>query len=143
MRRGSVEALDALFELASRLGDLMHTDLAARELTPARAEVLLVLRDSDRPLVQRELADQLRCTPRHITGLVDTLEAGGWVHRTPHPTDRRATIVELTTTGVAAAKRMQRERRQAAGALFRDLPARDVDGFLAVARHVLDRLNHQ
>lgn len=142
MSRGNVEALDALFELASKIGDLMHTDLAARGLTPSRAEVLLVLQGSDRPLVQRDLADRLRCTPRHVTGLVDTLEAGGWVHRTPHPTDRRATLVGLTATGAAMAKRLQRERRHAAGALFRDLRDRDIAGFLTVARHVLDSLDH-
>jgi DNA-binding MarR family transcriptional regulator len=135
----SVVAFDRVFELAARLGDLMERDLSARGLSTARAEVLFVLHQRG-PMVQRELSQALRCTPRYVTGLIDALEAQGWVARSPHPTDRRATLVTLTERGTAAAARMHTERQEGAGALFGDVPADDLKTFVAVIDQVLDRL---
>lgn len=137
MKPDPVTALDKAFELASVLGDLMQSTLTERGLTAARAEVLLVLHHHGQPMVQRELSQALRCTPRHITTLVDVLEADGWVSRGPHPTDRRATLVTPTAQGRAAAERMDTERHDAAHALLGQLPASDLAGFLTVADHVL------
>jgi DNA-binding MarR family transcriptional regulator len=55
----------------------------------------------------RELAEALRVSPRNVTGLLDGLEATGFVARTMHPSDRRATLVTLTEHGKAVAKAMQ------------------------------------
>src|SRR5260370_17154108 len=87
----TVMAFDRVFELAARLGDLMERDLSERGLSTARAEVLFVLHQRG-PMVQRELSQALRCTPRHVTGLIDVLEAQGWVARSPHPPDRPPTL---------------------------------------------------
>jgi Transcriptional regulators len=141
MQPDPVAVLDKLFELASHLGDLMQTELSQRGLTTARAEVLLVLHHYGRPMVQRELSQALRCTPRHVTALVDALEEGDWVTRGPHPTDRRATLVTLTEQGTGAADRMNTERHNAAHALLGHLPAADLAGFVAVADHVLGHIN--
>ena len=132
--------LDKVFELAGRVGDLMHTTLKGRGLTPARAEALLALHMSGRPLRQRELGDVLRCTPRHVTALVDALEARGWVGRSSHPTDRRATLVSLTDQGAGAAEQMATERHDAARALFGDLTEEERVGFMVVADRVLHRV---
>jgi DNA-binding MarR family transcriptional regulator len=40
---------------------------------------------------------------RNVTGLVDALQADGFVMRSPHPTDQRTTLVTLTEQGGAAA----------------------------------------
>jgi len=141
MQADPVTVLNKVFELADRLGDLMQTTLTERGLTTARAEVLLVLHHHGRPMVQRELSQALRCTPRHVTALVDALETHAWVTRGPHPTDRRATLVTLTEHGAAAARRMDTERDEAAYTLLGHLAAADLAGFLVVADHVLDNLN--
>jgi DNA-binding MarR family transcriptional regulator len=135
----SVVAFDRVFELAARLGDLMERDLSARGLSTARAEVLFVLHLQG-PMVQRQLSQALRCTPRYVTDLIDALEAQGWVARSPHPTDRRATLVTLTERGTAAAARMHAERQEGASALFGDVPPDDLETFVAVLDQVLDRL---
>ncbi len=135
----ALAALDRVFELAARLGGLMQRDLAERGLSPARAELLFVL-DQRGPMVQRQLSEMLRCSPRHVTWLVDALEEQGLVVRNRHPSDRRATMVSLSDRGASVAARMDAERRQAARDLFGDLPPADVDRFVAVADHVLDRL---
>lgn len=134
-----VVALDKVFELAGRLGELMHGALAERGLSPARAEMLFVLHEGG-PVVQRQLSEALRCTPRHITTLVDDLEAEGLVMRRPHPSDRRATLVVLTERGAAAAARMAAERQEAARWLLGDVPLAHLTSFVAVADQVLERI---
>ena len=132
-------ALDTVFELASRLADLMRGTLAERGLTPGRAEALLVVHQHG-PMLQRALSEALQCTPRHVTALVDVLEEQGWVTRRPHPTDRRATLVALTERGTATAAQLAREREEGARALFGDIPAADLRTFVRVAEQVRARL---
>lgn len=53
----------------------------------------------DNGLSPRELSDRLGLTPSTVTSLLDRLELVGFVRRTPHPTDRRMTIITLTQPG--------------------------------------------
>lgn len=135
-------ALERLFDLAVVLGDLMNRRLEELGLTPARAEVLWLLHGGG-PLTQRELSQTLRCTPRNVTGLVDALEAAGFVTRKPHPTDRRATLVTLTQQGHAVASAWSAEHREGAGQLFGDVAAADLVTFVAILDRVLGRLRDQ
>src|ERR1700733_1339568 len=90
-----------LFRLAPQLTDLL--DLGARDygMGFARGRVLWALQESG-PVVMRALSQRLRISPRTVTGLIDALEADGWVTRSPHPDDRRATIIAVTPTAQAA-----------------------------------------
>lgn len=47
------------------------------------------------PMSQRDLAERLLLSSGAVTFLVDRIEHAGLVHRRPHPTDRRATLVTL------------------------------------------------
>ncbi len=51
------------------------------------------------------IGDRLQVHPTSVTNAVDRLEADGLVRRVPHPTDRRALLVEITQGGrdIAAA----------------------------------------
>src|SRR5271169_3756640 len=83
-----ISLVGALFRLAPRLVELI--DLGERDygLGFARGRVLWSLRESG-PVVMRALSQALGVSPRTVTGLVDSLEADGWVTRSPHPNDRR------------------------------------------------------
>src|SRR5215469_17495425 len=52
--------------------------------------------EADGPLTQRDLGERLSLTSGAVTMLVDRLERAGWVHRRPHPTDRRYILVALS-----------------------------------------------
>ena len=52
-----------------------------------------------------ELAAVLGIDPPNATVLVDDLESQGLVQRRPHPTDRRAKLVEATRKGKELARR--------------------------------------
>ena len=74
------EALMRLFELTVRLGEEMEKGLVERGLTRARAAVIWQLHQRG-PVTQRTLSQALRVSPRNVTGLLDALEAGGYVTR--------------------------------------------------------------
>ena len=57
------------------------------------------------PMSMGELAGALGIEPANTTGLVDDLESRELVRRRPHPTDRRAKIVQATRRGKAMARR--------------------------------------
>src|SRR6185437_11736726 len=97
----AVSVLGRLFRLAPQLTELL--DLGAREygMGFARGRVLWALQESG-PVVMRALSQRLGISPRTVTGLIDALEADGWVTRTPHPDDRRATIITLTPAAQTA-----------------------------------------
>jgi DNA-binding MarR family transcriptional regulator len=57
--------------------------------------------EADGPLTQRELGERLLLTSGGVTLLVDRLERAGWVSRRPHPSDRRAVVVELSPGALA------------------------------------------
>ncbi len=54
-----------------------------------------------RRLTQIEIVNEMEVTSPNVTYLIDALEKEGLVARSPHPTDRRLTFVELTPAGVA------------------------------------------
>jgi DNA-binding MarR family transcriptional regulator len=93
---------------------------ADRGLTFVRLRLIERLNEQG-PAMMRTLADELRLTPRHMTALVDALEEESLVARLPHPTDRRATVVELTASGCEAANAVLAPRIHAMAGLFDDL----------------------
>jgi len=133
------EALERLLEMTTLLGEGMETDAAGRGLTVARAEVVWLVHHRG-PMRQRDLANALRVSPRNVTGLLDALEATGFVSRAPHPTDRRATLVQLTEKGAAAAGALATDQAEFARYLFGELSQTELDQFLATAGKLLGRL---
>lgn len=78
-------------------------DAAGMSFGRARA----VRRVAKRPMTMSELAESLGVDRPNVTVLVDELEAQGLVRRRPHPTDRRAKLVEATRKGQALARRAE------------------------------------
>lgn len=134
-------ALDRTIEVAARLTEVMQGRLECHGLNVAQAGVLFHLRHQG-PLVQRQLSEAIGHSPRHVTSLVDALEDAGFVQRSAHPDDRRAWLVRLTDRGGALSQGMEQGRREAARLLFADLPAADVEAYVAMLDHVLERLAH-
>jgi DNA-binding MarR family transcriptional regulator len=70
------------------------------------------------PAIMRDLGDQLGVSPRNMTAMVDALEEAHLVVRRPHPTDRRAILVELTASGQHEAEQVLGPRLDALAGLF-------------------------
>lgn len=131
--------LDQLLELAVLMEEDMARDLGERGLSRARVHVLWLVHHNG-PQTQRGLAEAIGSSPRNVTGLVDGLEATGFVTRETHPSDRRALLVTLTTHGTAVAEELQRGHQTLARKLFEGLPARRRAELGAGLAHVLDAL---
>lgn len=102
----------------------LHGRLPAAELSYPRMKLLVSLEHRG-PQIMSALGEQLSVTPRNITALVDALEEEGLVRRRPHPTDRRATIVELTPAGTQQCAHSWSEHVAVASPLFAGLDERD------------------
>src|SRR5215208_6371806 len=63
------------------------------------------------PQIMSSISDELGVTRRNVTALVDAMEEEELVRRKPHPTDRRATVIELTRKGERTADAMYDEHR--------------------------------
>jgi len=122
--------LDRLLEIGELFQHDMATAFAGTSLTPARVRVLWVIQHGG-PMTQQALARSLEVSARNVTALVDVLEAGGHVRRSPHPTDRRATIVSLTEAAEVRMREMQREHA--------DLTADLLDAVAPADRPALER----
>ena len=110
------------------ISELFQRDLerafTGTSLSTARMHVLWVLQHEG-PVTQQTLAERLEVTPRNISGLVDALEETGYVRRGPHPTDRRAHLVALTSEGVTLMERTSHEHAELSATLFEAVEPRD------------------
>ena len=136
----AVSVVGRLFRLAPQLTDLL--DLGAREygMGFARGRVLWSLQESG-PVVMRALSQGLGISPRTVTGLIDALEADGWVTRTPHPDDRRATIISITPTAEAALSALRASYEVLAHDLLADIDPEDLARCQSVLGTIQQRLD--
>jgi DNA-binding MarR family transcriptional regulator len=100
---------DAAREVWLAMSDLVLDQTRRREVSEAVGmsfgRTRAIRRLARRPMSMRELAAAMGIDPANATGLVDDLEAQGLVRRGPHPTDRRAKVVEATRKGKTLARR--------------------------------------
>jgi len=135
----AVSIVGRLFRLAPQLTELQ--DLGTREygMGFARGRVLWALQESG-PVVMRALSQRLGISPRTVTGLIDALEADGWVTRTPHPEDRRATIIAVTPAAETALASLRAAYEGLAHDLLADVPPADLARCWSVLTLIQERL---
>lgn len=75
--------------------------------------------------IMSDLRRQLGVTARNVTQLVDGLEDDGLARRVAHPTDRRATFIEITSTGQSLMHEGWSAHVISMAALFDRLEAKD------------------
>jgi DNA-binding MarR family transcriptional regulator len=105
-KHGWAEAADGMAAITSLMR--AHQIVLARVeavlkpygVTFARYEVLMLLYFSRRSSLPMALiGERLQVHPTSVTNAVDRLQSAELVRRTPHPNDRRSTIVELLPAG--------------------------------------------
>ena len=123
------EQADALNQ-AIRLLSLRHRARATGLLAPLGLhpgqEVLLLELARSGPMIQAQLAEALGCEPPSVTLMTRKLEASGHIRRTPAPSDKRASIVELTDSGRALTDEVKQLWRALAEETMTGLPAQTV-----------------
>jgi MarR family transcriptional regulator, organic hydroperoxide resistance regulator len=98
-----VEELRYLILGAQREGARAFTELLQPTgLTPAQAEVLVVVAEANRPLTVREIGERLVCEGGSPSRLVGSVVDAGLLERGERAGDRRAVELSLTAPGKAA-----------------------------------------
>ena len=93
-------AVTALMRAQQILLSRIDAALKPLQLTFARYELLTLLsftRSGSLPMAKASA--RLQVHPTSVTNTVDRLQQAGLVRRTPHPTDGRGTLVEITAAG--------------------------------------------
>lgn len=116
-------------EVWAMMADLVLSNQRRREVSEAVGlsfgKTRALRRLARQPMSMGELAAALGIDPPNATTLVDDLEELGLVQRRPHPTDRRAKVVETTKRGLALARTADEILSCPPAALSR-LPAADL-----------------
>jgi len=118
------EVVETLLRLTHTLRRRHAARSGDRELSAPRMRLLAAMSDLRR-VRMGELASRLGLTARTITTLVDALEREGLLARLPDPSDRRATLLELTDTGRGYLDRVHAVQRELAEQFMAPLSAAD------------------
>src|SRR3954447_2553462 len=104
-----MKSQDAASEVWVLMSDLVLDNERRRDVSEALGmsfgRARTIRRLARRPMSMGELAAALGIDPPNATVVVDDLESMGLVRRQPHPTDRRAKVVEATRKGKEMARR--------------------------------------
>ncbi|MER6577806.1 nitroreductase/quinone reductase family protein [Nonomuraea sp. NPDC001023] len=130
---------------AIRLLSLRHRARAAALLAPLGLhpgqEALLLELARTGPRIQAQLSEALGCEPPSVTLMSRKLEASGHIRRTPAPSDKRASVVELTDSGRALAEQVKRLWCDLAEETVAGLPAETVAGLPALINTLTDNVD--
>jgi DNA-binding MarR family transcriptional regulator len=105
------------------------------ELSPLQFHVLHLI-EPDRPMPMGRLAETMGCDASNVTGLIDRLEARGFVQRQPSPADRRVKVIQLTPTGSRLRAQLLRHVTEGSGRLSR-LPLKDQRSLVRILEELL------
>ena len=123
--RGAESLGEAFGAVARRLRSASMASLATWDVTPSQMRAIRILTSREGGLRSSELAQHLHIAPRSATEVIDALETKGLVRRSPDPTDRRATLVSLTSKGVELSDEVLRARGLESEKLFERLSRTD------------------
>ena len=133
---GADETLaDAFRSVARRLRETSMEALAPWDISPSHFRALRVLNHHG-PMRLSDLSDHLHIAPRSATEVVDALETRGLVERRPDPSDRRATLVELTGQGTGVLDAIRTARGTEAERFFGRLSQTDRDDLARILRQL-------
>ena len=88
-----------------------HVDMASFDLRPVDFSVLSLIRHNP-GITSRQLCQALNILPPNMVGMVSGFERRGLIERRPHPTDRRAQGLHLTTPGLSLMDQAERTAMQ-------------------------------
>ncbi|MFG3201745.1 MarR family winged helix-turn-helix transcriptional regulator [Streptomyces sp. NPDC048192] len=100
-RAETLEQLMTVGRIHSGVTVMFHSAIAAKQGLNATEEKTLDLLQRHGALTAKDLAELTGLAPASVTGLIDRLEAKGFVHRVRHPTDKRRVLVELNQDKIA------------------------------------------
>lgn len=142
-RRSQAEAVLALARIRRRTEQRINELLAGEglDVTAQQANAMMVLFQRREPMTARELADELAVTEVTVGRFVKALDNGGWVARTPDPTDGRAMLLRPTKKAYDALPRFIRVSNTMLDETFAGFTKQEVATLGAIINRVRDNLS--
>jgi DNA-binding MarR family transcriptional regulator len=126
---------DAFRSVSRQLRETSQETLAPWDINPSQFRALRVL-NRHGAMRLSDLSGHLHIAPRSATEVVDALESRSLVERRPDPSDRRATLVELTTEGTDVLGAIRTARGTEAERVFDRLTRADRDHLARLLRQL-------
>lgn len=102
-------------------------------------DILYALSKSAGPLTQSELMDAVVLSQPAVSRMLRRLEAGGYICRSPHESDGRASVLALTELGADTQRKIGRAHGKAvATALYGALDDRDIRALRGLCERIID-----
>ena len=111
--------------------------LAPSGVTAVQGVALNFLFQGDE-ITSRQLGERTKLDSATLTGLLDRLEAGGFVERRPNPADRRAILICLSRKGKKVASDVHSVIQKANRELLTGFGAQEERGLKAMLRQIHD-----
>lgn len=74
----------------------------------AQFNILVLLKDANKPLTQREISDKMFVDKSNMTGILSRLEAQGLIERRDDANDKRSYNIALTSAGKKLASKLDK-----------------------------------
>ena len=133
---GTDETLaDAFRSVSRQLRETSQETLAPWDINPSQFRALRVLSHHG-AIRLSDLSGRLHIAPRSATEVVDALQSRGLVERRPDPSDRRATLVELTARGEQVLTGIWEARGSESERVFDRLSPADRDHLARILRQL-------
>ena len=113
--------------------------LVEKGLSPQRLRILSSIHERG-PRIMSDLKKELGVTATNVTALVDSLENDGLVVRRRHPTDRRATVIELSDNVMTELSPRCTEYKEQVAELFSELSEQECKAFVKTLEKLWGRL---
>ena len=126
---------DAFRSVSRQLRETSQETLAPWDINPSQFRALRMLNHHG-AIRLSDLSGRLHIAPRSATEVVDALESRSLVERRPDPSDRRATLVEVTAHGTGVLGAIRAARGTEAERLFDRLTPADRDHLARILRQL-------
>ncbi|GAU64969.1 putative MarR family transcriptional regulator [Streptomyces sp. NBRC 110611] len=120
---------------AARGRGLVAEALARHDMKMWHHVVLAAVADLG-PVAQAELGRTVSLDPKDVVGILNDLQAAGFVVRAPDPVDRRKNAVSLTAEGERCLEECTKAGEWANDALLAPLSAAEREQFLEMLRRI-------
>lgn len=115
-------------------------ETAAQGITPVQYAALQAVHNEP-GIDQRTLAGRIALDTSTTAGVVDRLQARGWLHREPDPHDRRVRRLTLTEAGRALLAAVVPGMRRAQARILQPLSEAEQAQFMALLQRVVQHNN--
>ncbi len=128
-----------------RVSRAMHAAFKARlaAFGVTSAEWTVLIQTGRGGMTPVALADHMGIDRAAVTRVIDQLETKTLVRRTPHPTDRRSTVLELTAGGADLLPQLVAASNETNESFLHFLPPAEAEALLALIRKLGERLPQQ